>query len=70
MKPKGFYFPDTQKDPLDLFITCMAVAALFQYPASKDKEFLTLRSTHFLLADGTTKYLVTNLIPDQLDLRH
>lgn len=42
--------------------------SMFQYPASKDKEVLTLRSIYFLLANGTTEYLVTNLMLDQLDL--
>ena len=40
--------------------------ALFTYPASRNKESLTLRSVHFLLEDGTTEYLVTNLMPEQM----
>ena len=40
--------------------------ALFTYPASRNKETLTLRSIHFLLEDGNTEYLVTNLMPDQM----
>ena len=40
--------------------------ALFTYPASHNKESLTLRSIHFLLEDGNTEYLVTNLMPEQM----
>ena len=40
--------------------------ALLTYPASRDKEALTLRSVHFLLEDGSTEYLVTNLTPEQM----
>ena len=40
--------------------------ALFTYPASCNKESLTLRSIHFLLEDGSTEYLVTNLMPEQI----
>lgn len=40
--------------------------ALFKYPASCNKETLTLRSIHFLLEDGNTEYLVTNLMSDQM----
>ena len=40
--------------------------ALFTYPASCNKETLTLRSIHFLLEDGSTEYLVTNLMPEQI----
>ena len=40
--------------------------ALFTYPASRNKEALTLRSIHFLLEDGSTEYLVTNLTPEQM----
>ena len=40
--------------------------ALLTYPASRNKESLTLRSVHFLLEDGTTEYLVTNLMPEQM----
>ena len=39
---------------------------LFTYPASHDKESLTLRSINFLLEDGSTEHLVTNLMPEQL----
>lgn len=39
---------------------------LFTYPPSDDKEPLTLRSIHCLLEDGSTEYLVTNLMPEQL----
>lgn len=39
---------------------------LFTYPASRNKEALTLRSIHFLLEDGSTEYLVTNLTQDQM----
>lgn len=41
--------------------------SFFQYPASRDMESLTLRSIHFLLDDGTTEYLVTNLMPKQMN---
>ena len=40
--------------------------ALFTYPASCNKDSLTLRSIHFLLEDGSTEYLVTNLMPEQI----
>lgn len=40
--------------------------ALFTYPVSRNKESLTLRSVHFLLEDGSTEYLVTNLMPEQM----
>lgn len=40
---------------------------LFTYPASHDKESLTLRSINFLLEDGSTEHLVTNLMPEQLE---
>ena len=40
--------------------------ALFTYPASRDKETLTLRSIHFLLEDGSPEYLVTNLTQSQM----
>ncbi len=39
---------------------------LFNYPAFESKEELTLRSLHFTLEDGSTEYLVTNLMPKQL----
>ena len=39
---------------------------MFTYPASCNKESLTLRSIHFLLEDGNTEYLVTNLMPEQI----
>lgn len=39
---------------------------LFTYPASRNKESLTLRSIHFLLEDGSTEYLVTNLTQNQM----
>ena len=39
---------------------------VFTYPAHGDKEPLTLRSVHFLLEDGSTEYLVTNLMPEQI----
>lgn len=42
--------------------------SLFKYPASKDKNSLTLRRINFPLDDGTTEYLVTNLMPNQMDL--
>lgn len=41
--------------------------SLFEYPASKDKDSLTLRSIHVPLTDGTTEYLVTNIMPHQLN---
>lgn len=41
--------------------------AMFEYPASKDKSSLILRGIHFPLADGTTEYLVTNIMPHQLN---
>lgn len=41
--------------------------SIFEYPASKDKDALTLRSIHVPLADGTTEYLVTNIMPHQLN---
>lgn len=40
--------------------------SMFEYPASKNKDSLSLRSIHFQLADGTTEYLVTNIMPHQL----
>ncbi len=40
---------------------------LFEYPASDGAGSLTLRSLHFLLEDGTTEYLVTNVMPDQME---
>ncbi len=40
--------------------------ALFTYPASRNKEALTLRSIHFLLEDGSSEYLVTNLTQNQV----
>ncbi len=39
---------------------------LFTYPSSDNQESLTLRSIHFLLNDGSTEYLVTNLMPEQV----
>lgn len=39
---------------------------LFTYPSYVDKEPLRLRSIHFLLEDGSTEYLVTNLSPEQM----
>ncbi len=41
--------------------------SLFEYPTSKDKDSLTLRSIHVPLTDGTTEYLVTNIMPHQLN---
>jgi Transposase DDE domain. len=41
---------------------------LFTYPAFKSEEELTLRSLHFTLDDGSTEYLVTNLMPEQLEV--
>ena len=41
--------------------------AMFEYPVSKDKASLILRGIHFPLADGTTEYLVTNIMPHQLN---
>ena len=40
---------------------------LFTYPEFESKEELTLRSLHFALEDGSTEYLVTNLMPEQLE---
>ncbi len=40
---------------------------LFTYPSSDNHESLTLRSIHFLLNDGSTEYLVTNLMPEQME---
>lgn len=40
--------------------------ALFTYPASRNKESLTLRSFPFLLENGNADYLVTNLTPEQM----
>lgn len=40
---------------------------LFSYPASRNKELLTLRSINFLLESGSTEHLVTNLMPEQLE---
>ena len=40
--------------------------SLFTYPASCNKKPITLRSIHFLLEDGSTKYLVTNLTSEQM----
>lgn len=42
----------------------------FTYPYSKNKETLTLRSINFLLEDGSTEYLVTNLMPEQMPLEN
>lgn len=39
---------------------------LFTYPSSDNQESLTLRSIHLLLEDGSTEYLVTNLMPEQM----
>lgn len=39
---------------------------LFTYPALESEKELTLRSLHFTLEDGSTEYLVTNLMPEQL----
>lgn len=39
---------------------------VFTYPPHVDKEPLTLRSVHFLLEDGNTEYLVTNLMLEQI----
>jgi hypothetical protein len=39
---------------------------LFTYPALESDNELTLRSLHFTLEDGSTEYLVTNLMPEQL----
>lgn len=44
--------------------------ALFTYPASHDKEPLTLRSIHFSLEDGTTEYLITNLTSEQMPVEN
>ena len=40
---------------------------LFTYPASHDQDSITLRSIHFLLENGNSEYLVTNLMPEQLE---
>ncbi len=40
---------------------------LFEYPAPDGSAPLTLRSLHFMLGDGTTEYLVTNIMPDQME---
>jgi len=40
---------------------------LFTYPSLESKEELTLRSLHFTLEDGSMEYLVTNLMPEQLE---
>lgn len=40
--------------------------SLFTYPGSHNKQALTLRSIHFLLEDGSTEYLVTNLTSEQM----
>ena len=40
--------------------------SMFEYPASNDKDSLTLRSIHIPLTDGTTEYLVTNIMSHQL----
>lgn len=39
---------------------------LFTYPSSDNQESLMLRSIHLLLEDGSTEYLVTNLMPEQM----
>jgi hypothetical protein len=39
---------------------------LFSYPVLESEDELTLRSIHFTLEDGSTEYLVTNLMPNQL----
>lgn len=38
----------------------------FTYPASRNKDALTVRCVHFLLEDGSTEYLVTNLTSEQM----
>lgn len=40
---------------------------LFTLPSSGTEEIVTLRSLHFILEDGSTEYLVTNLMPEQLE---
>lgn len=40
---------------------------LFSYPAAKEKEELVLRSCHFSLDNGTTEYIVTNIMPEQME---
>ena len=42
--------------------------SLFTYPASRDKDSLTLRRIYFQLDDGTKEYLVTNLMSNQIDI--
>lgn len=54
--PKTFKKPIFEQDDI-----------LFTYPTFESKEELTLRSLHFTLDDGSTKYLVTNLMTDQLE---
>ena len=41
---------------------------LFIYPDSQDGAVLTLRNIHFRLEDNSTGYLVTNLMPDQIQV--
>ena len=40
--------------------------AFFTYAASHNKESLTLRTIHFLLENGSSEYLVTNLTYEQM----
>lgn len=42
----------------------------FTYPATNKKESLTLQSVHFLLEDGSTEYLVTNLTSEQMSTKN
>ncbi len=39
---------------------------LFTYPSSDNQGSLALRSIHFLLNDGSTEYLATNLMSEQM----
>ncbi len=41
--------------------------SLFTYPASDNKCPLTLRSINFVLDNGNTEYLVTNIMPEQME---
>lgn len=44
--------------------------ALFTYAASHNKESLTLRTIHFLLENGSSEYLVTNLTYEQMAIEN
>lgn len=63
---KGLYFlmrvPKTFKKAIS-----PQTDSLFTYPAKGKEEAMTLRSLHFTLEDGSVEYLVTNLMPSQME---